>query len=148
MVVNAILRSMKYLGITMKTEIDMKAEQIIIRNPAGATLALGAASVGIAGASALSANSKGRRAAKDAAEASGNANKQAMNQAKNRAAALKEASAKRSNQFQGDETKNNKSLLTAQKQKRRAVSGAAGTRLTGGKLGSPTTAGGATLLGQ
>ncbi len=102
---------------------------------------MAAAGVAVSAGSAVAQHRQGKKAAKNAAEA----NEQAMKDAKSKAAAMKEASAKRSNMFDGEEKKTNKSLLTAQKQKRRAVSGAQGTRLTGGKLGSPATAGGAKL---
>ena len=85
--------------------------------------------------------SKAARAAKDS-------NEQAVKEAKDRASELKEASAKNSNMFNDAEKTDQKSLLDAQKKSRLARSGAAGTRLTGGKLGSPSTIGGATLLGQ
>jgi len=103
-----------------------------------------AVTVATAAGSAISQHNRGKRAASDSRDAGD----LAMKNAKDRAAKLKEASAKRSSQFDGDEAKSNKSLLTAQKKRRREISGSAGTRLTGGKLGSPATKGGATLLGQ
>jgi len=101
-------------------------------------------SAAVAAGTAVDQRNKGKKAASSAEDAKN----QATKDAKAKAAALKEASAKRSTMFDGNENNSQKSLLTAQKKKRRAISGAAGTRLTGGKLGSPATAGGATLLGQ
>ena len=83
-----------------------------------------------------------------AAKTAKDSNEQAVKEAKDRASELKEASAKNSNMFNDAEKTDQKSLLDAQKKSRLARSGAAGTRLTGGKLGSPSTIGGATLLGQ
>jgi len=103
-----------------------------------------AVTAGSAVYTAVDQHQQGKENIKNAREA----NEQAMKDAKNKANALKEANAKRSNMFDDTEQASQKSLLTAQKAKRRAVNGAAGTRLTGGKLGSPATAGGATLLGQ
>ena len=107
--------------------------------------------VGLVATAAVSYGSQtmiNKKSEKKAKAAASSAREHSDEQAKKQAKALKEANANRSSLFDTKDAGSQKSLLDAQKKKRREVSGAQGTRLTGGKLGSPAVAGGATLLGQ